>query len=145
MTQDLKAKTAISGVGMTEMGKVYGHNTGWFAAEAIRLALEDAGLKKEDLDGLLVNQGVTPLPGMGGLDLQNHLGLTNLRLLASMQAGGATAAMMVQYAAAAGRASSFNPTSTASSTATSAPLKPCNRNASASPSASTATYDHGSS
>jgi acetyl-CoA acetyltransferase len=99
MTQDLKAKTAISGVGITEMGKVYGHNTGWFAAEAIRLALEDSGLKKEDLDGLLVNQGVTPLPGMGGLDLQNHLGLTNLRLLASMQAGGATAAMMVQYAA----------------------------------------------
>ncbi len=99
MVQDLKGKTAISGVGITEMGKVYGHNTGWFAAEAIRLALEDSGLKKEDIDGLLVNTGVTPLPGMGGLDIQNHLGLTNLRLLTGLQAGGATAAMMVQYAA----------------------------------------------
>ncbi|MCH7578939.1 MAG: thiolase family protein [Chloroflexi bacterium] len=97
--QTLKGKTAISGLGITEQGKVYGHSTAWFAAEAIRLALEDSGLRKEDIDGMLVNTGVTPMPGMGGLDLQNHLGLTNLRLLTGMQAGGATAAMMVQYAA----------------------------------------------
>ena len=99
MSQDLKGKTAISGLGITEQGKVYGHSTAWFAAEAIRLALDDSGLRKEDIDGMLVNTGVTPMPGMGGLDLQNHLGLTNLRLLTGMQAGGATAAMMVQYAA----------------------------------------------
>ena len=99
MMQNLKGKTAISGLGITEQGKVYGHSTAWFAAEAIRLALEDSGLRKEDIDGMLVNTGVTPMPGMGGLDLQNHLGLTNLRLLTGMQAGGATAAMMVQYAA----------------------------------------------
>ena len=99
MMQTLKGKTAISGLGITEQGKVYGHSTAWFAAEAIRLALEDSGLRKEDIDGMLVNTGVTPMPGMGGLDLQNHLGLTNLRLLTGMQAGGATAAMMVQYAA----------------------------------------------
>ncbi|MEX0786405.1 MAG: thiolase family protein [Dehalococcoidia bacterium] len=97
--QALKGKTAISGLGITEQGKVYGHSTGWFAAEAIRLALDDAGLRKDDIDGLLVNTGVTPLPGMGGLDLQNHLGLTNLRLLSGMTAGGATAGIMVQYAA----------------------------------------------
>ena len=99
MIQNLKGKTAISGLGITEQGKVYGHSTAWFAAEAIRLALDDSGLRKEDIDGMLVNTGVTPMPGMGGLDLQNHLGLTNLRLLTGMQAGGATAAMMVQYAA----------------------------------------------
>jgi acetyl-CoA acetyltransferase len=98
-SNDLKGRTAISGVGITEMGRVYGHSAGWFAAEAIRLAIEDAGLRKEDIDGLLVNQGVTPLPGMGGLDLQNHLGLTDLRLLLGMTAGGATAGIMVQYAA----------------------------------------------
>jgi acetyl-CoA acetyltransferase len=97
--RDLKGKAAISGLGVTEMGRVYGHSAGWFAAEAVRLAVEDAGLRKDEIDGLLVNQGVTPLPGLGGLDLQNHLGLTNLRLLSNMNAGGATAAMMVQYAA----------------------------------------------
>ena len=97
--RELKAKAAISGLGITEQGRIYGHSAAWFAAEAIGLALEDAGLPKEEIDGLLVNQGVTPLPGMGGIDLQNHLGLTNLRLLASMNVGGATAGVMVQYAA----------------------------------------------
>jgi acetyl-CoA acetyltransferase len=96
---ELKGKTAISGLGITEMGRVYGRSAPWFAAEAIRLALEDAGLQKQEIDGLLVNQGVVPLPGMGGIELQNHLGLTNLRLLASMNVGGATAGIMVQYAA----------------------------------------------
>ena len=81
------------------MGRIYGHSGGWFAAEAIRLAIDDAGLEKTDIDGLLVNQGMTPLPGMGGVDLQNQLGLTNLRLLSSMNVGGATAGIMVQYAA----------------------------------------------
>jgi acetyl-CoA acetyltransferase len=96
---DLKGKAAITGLGITEQGRVYGHDAVWFAAEAIRLAVEDAGLRKDEIDGLLVNQGVTPLPGMGGLELQNILGLTNMRLLASMEVGGATAGVMVQYAA----------------------------------------------
>ena len=97
--REMKGKTAITGLGVTEMGRIYGHSSAWFAAEAVRLAVEDAGLRKDEIDGLLVNQGVAPLPGMGGIDLQNHLGLTNLRLLASMNVGGATAGSMVQYAA----------------------------------------------
>jgi len=99
MDNDLKGKAAISGLGITEQGRVYGHDAAWFACEAVKLAIEDSGLRKDEIDGLLVNQGVTPLPGLGGIDLQNHLGLTNLRLLSSMNAGGATACMMVQYAA----------------------------------------------
>ena len=97
--RSLKGKAAITGLGITEQGKVYGRNAAWFAAEAVRLAVEDAGLRKEEIDGLLVNEGVTPLPGIGGLELQNILGLTNLRLLSAMNAGGATAGLMVQYAA----------------------------------------------
>lgn len=97
--RELKAKAAITGLGITPMGRIYGRSADWFAAEAIRLAVEDAGLGKRDIDGLLVNQGVTPLSGMGGLGIQNHLGLTNLRLLASLNVGGATANIMVQYAA----------------------------------------------
>ncbi|MEX2158513.1 MAG: thiolase family protein [Dehalococcoidia bacterium] len=99
MDNDLKGKAAISGLGITEQGRVYGHDAAWFACEAVKLAIEDSGLRKDEIDGLLVNQGVTPLPGLGGIDLQNHLGLTDLRLLSSMNAGGATASMMVQYAA----------------------------------------------
>ena len=97
--RELRAKAAISGLGISEMGRVYGHDAQHFAAEAIQRAVADAGLRKEDIDGLLVNPGVTPLGGMGGVGLQNYLGLTNLRLLCSMNVGGATANAMVQYAA----------------------------------------------
>jgi len=97
--QDLKAKAAISGLGISEMGRVYGHDASHFAAEAIQRALDDAGLRKDQIDGLLVNPGITPVGGIGGIGLQNYLGLTHLRLLSSMNVGGATACVMVQYAA----------------------------------------------
>ena len=47
------------------MGKVYGHDASWFAGESIRLAVEDAGLQKDDIDGLLVNPGITGMMGTG--------------------------------------------------------------------------------
>jgi len=97
--RELKAKAAITGLGISEMGRVYGHDAQHFAAEAIQRAVADAGLRREQIDGLLVNPGVTPLGGMGGVGLQNYLGLTHLRLLSSMNVGGATANVMVQYAA----------------------------------------------
>jgi acetyl-CoA acetyltransferase len=97
--RELKASAAITGLGISEMGRVYGHDAQHFAAEAIQRAVADAGLRKDQVDGLLVNPGVTPLGGMGGVGLQNYLGLTHLRLLSSMNVGGATACVMVQYAA----------------------------------------------
>jgi acetyl-CoA acetyltransferase len=97
--RELKAKAVISGLGITEMGRVYGHDASHFAAEAIQRAVDDAGLRKDQIDGLLVNPGVTPVGGIGGIGLQNYLGLTHLRLLSSMNVGGATACVMVQYAA----------------------------------------------
>jgi acetyl-CoA acetyltransferase len=99
MAHELRAKAAVTGLGISEMGRVYGHDAQHFAAEAIQRAVADAGLKKEDIDGLLVNPGVSPVGGMGGVGLQNYLGLTHLRLLSSMNVGGATANVMVQYAA----------------------------------------------
>jgi acetyl-CoA acetyltransferase len=97
--RELRAKAAITGLGISEMGRIYGHDASHFAAEAIQRAVADAGLRKDQIDGLLVNPGVTPIGGMGGVGLQNYLGLTNLRLLSSMNCGGATANIMVQYAA----------------------------------------------
>ena len=54
-----QAKSAIVGLGITEMGKVYGRSGTSLALEAIHLALDDAGLKKEQLDGLLINAGIS--------------------------------------------------------------------------------------
>jgi len=56
----VKGKCAIVGLGVTAMGKVYGRSASDFAAEAIKLALDDAGLQKEEVDGLLINAN---LPG----------------------------------------------------------------------------------
>jgi acetyl-CoA acetyltransferase len=96
----LRGQTAIAGLGITEQGKVYDRNAVGFAAEAVRLALADAGLSRDDLDGLLVNPGLSwGDMGMASFQLQQAMGLRNLRLSSSMNSGGATAATMIQYAA----------------------------------------------
>ena len=96
--QSIKGRAAITGLGITEMGRIYGHDANWFAAEAIRMAVEDAGLTKDDIDGLLVNAGIAQ-HGAIGLALPQLLGFKELRLLNHMNAAGSTAAQMVQYAA----------------------------------------------
>ena len=96
----LKGMTAIAGLGITKQGKVYDCNHVGFAVEAVRLALDDAGLQRGDLDGLLLNPGLTWADqGMGSFQLQQAMGLRNLRLSATMNAGGATACAMIQQAA----------------------------------------------
>ena len=59
------------------------------------VALDDANLKKEDVDGLLINANMSP--GMSPL-LQMTLGFENLSLLNVMNAYGSTAGTMIQYA-----------------------------------------------
>src|SRR3954452_6699723 len=92
----MAATAAIAGLGITEMGKVYGRTASDFAADALALALEDAGLDAHDVDGLLIN-------GNHAADmaptLQFSLGLTDLTLVSVMSAFGSTAATMLQYAA----------------------------------------------
>ena len=80
----LRGRTAIAGLGITEQGKVYGRTPIGFAAEAVRLALDDAGLERDDLDGLLVNPGLSWGDlGMASFQLQQAMGLRNLRLTSS--------------------------------------------------------------
>jgi acetyl-CoA acetyltransferase len=86
---------AIAGLGMTDLGKVYGRTAAQYAGDAVRLAVADAGLELGDVDGLLTSAGVS---GGVGLALQRDLGLRDLRLLSEMQSYGSTAGQMVQYA-----------------------------------------------
>jgi acetyl-CoA acetyltransferase len=96
----LRAATAIAGLGLTPQGKVYGNSAIGFAVDAVEAALADAGLERSALDGLLVNPGLTWGDlGMGSFQLQQAMGLRNLRLSATMSLGGATAAAMIQHAA----------------------------------------------
>lgn len=96
----LSGKCAIAGLGATRMGKNYDHPSAMgFAVEAVELAIEDAGLKRSDIDGLLVNPGVAWNNGMASFALQQAMGMRDLRLTATMNAGGATAGAMVMHAA----------------------------------------------
>ena len=88
----------IAGLGITEMGKIYGRTATDFAAEAIVLALDDAGLDKADVDGLLINGN---LSSEMSPNLQLSLGFEDLTLLNVMSAFGSTPATMLQYASAA--------------------------------------------
>jgi len=95
MTHPMNSATAITGLGITETGRVY-RDAEDLAAEAVFLALEDAGLEKSDLDGLLINAGI----GEGvGVPLHMTLGLKELNLLTYMQGYGSSAGQMIQYAA----------------------------------------------
>jgi acetyl-CoA acetyltransferase len=93
---EVLSRAAIAGLGITETGQVFGRTARDFAAEAVRLAVADAGLTLEDVDGLLLSNGIS-----GGVDfrLQTDLGLQNLRLMNQMSVAGATAITQVQYAA----------------------------------------------
>ncbi len=103
MTGYRGCSAAISGLGITRMTREYIGDAMTLAIRAIRLALEDAGLAKAHLDGLLINAGASSAdpdaPGSVGLRLQNAMGLRNLRLLTQMNGEGSTAGQMVQYAA----------------------------------------------
>jgi acetyl-CoA acetyltransferase len=88
---------AIAGLGVTEMGKVFGRSAADFAADAIALALDDAGLEKSDVDGLLVNAG---LDDEMEPRLQMTCGFEDLAVLNVMNAFGSTAGTMLQHAAA---------------------------------------------
>ena len=74
---NVSVKAAIVGLGMTEMTREYTKSASGLAAEAIKIAIEDAGLIKEDIDGLLINAGVTQ--GVS-TNLQRVLGMRDMKL-----------------------------------------------------------------
>jgi acetyl-CoA acetyltransferase len=87
---------AIVGLGITDMTRrVYHRSAREFASEALAVALANAGLQKSDLDGLLINGNHSP---DSTVELQNALGLHDLRLLTVMSSAGSTAGAMLQYA-----------------------------------------------
>ena len=94
MKHPMNSAAAVCGLGLTDMGRVY-RSAEDLAAEAVYLALEDAGLAKSELDGLLINAGVTDSVS---IPLHITLGLKELNLLTYMQGYGSSAGQMIQYA-----------------------------------------------
>jgi acetyl-CoA acetyltransferase len=87
---------AIVGLGLSELGKVYGQTTEDFAVTAIHRAVADAGLTLGQVDGLLLSSGMkqelNPL-------LAGALGMHDLAMCASVNSFGASSGVMVGLAA----------------------------------------------
>jgi acetyl-CoA acetyltransferase len=90
------SRAAVAGLGIIATGKVDARSSASFAAEAVRLAVSDAGLQLGDVDGLILANGVS---GGVTLRLARDLGLQDLRFLTQLNAAGATAILQVQTAA----------------------------------------------
>ncbi|MBM4334531.1 MAG: thiolase family protein [Deltaproteobacteria bacterium] len=91
----LSSRAAITGLGMTELGRVYGRSATDLAADAVLRALADAGLARSELDGLLINAGISQ-----GVDLSlaQAVGLRDLALQTQMNGYGSSAGQMIGYA-----------------------------------------------
>lgn len=98
---ELRDKFAIAGVGATAQGTLPGSTPITLAVEAFKRALDDAGLRKQDIDGLLTMPGTTSPEGpLNYLRLGEALGI-DPRYTGSMTLGGGTAGALIQNAVAA--------------------------------------------
>ncbi|MBI4491692.1 MAG: hypothetical protein HY690_02750 [Chloroflexi bacterium] len=77
----------IVGIGETRVGELPGSTSVELQAEAVRLAVQDAGLEKGDLDGLLTCPPYSTAHSMLGLQVSEYLGLRP-RVAATIDVGG---------------------------------------------------------
>ena len=96
----LRNSCAIVGIGESDIGKLPHMSGLGLNAQAARRALDDAGLRPADIDGLLTAYSMTEPYFMLGTVLSEYLGLRPT-YCASLVAGGATPAIMLVHAAAA--------------------------------------------
>lgn len=98
MTNTLRNKVAIVGVGESDIGKVPNMSGLGLNAQATRRALDDAGLKVSDIDGVLTAYSFTEPYFMLGSVICEYLGIKP-RYNASMVVGGASPGVMLKHAA----------------------------------------------
>jgi acetyl-CoA acetyltransferase len=93
-----KNKIVIAGVGETEQGKIPDKSSFHFLSLASKLAIEDAGIKKSDVDGLVTAFSLVEHTFMHCTTFADYFGLRP-RFFSSVAVGGATAVWMVAEAA----------------------------------------------
>lgn len=101
--KDLKGRVAIAGLGETKIGKHARKTSDYLAAEASLKAIEDAGLKKEDIDGVLTAgsfEGEYSAQSAHSAIFSEYMQIRP-RYTAMMRVGGATMTALVEHAAAA--------------------------------------------
>ncbi|TDA69525.1 MAG: thiolase family protein [Clostridia bacterium] len=98
--QSIRAKTAIVGIGETAVGKLPGKTSMQLMAEASAQAIEDAGLKKDDVDGVLVSYSLAEPSFMYCSFFSEYMGIKP-HFSAAVHLGGASMCSLVGHAAAA--------------------------------------------
>lgn len=95
----LRNAAAFVGVGASRQGRVPGCTQLSLAVEAFKAALDDSGLQKGDIDGLLTFPGSTaPEDALNYLRVGETLGI-DPKFTGSMKMGGGTAGALIQQAA----------------------------------------------
>lgn len=98
MPAGLRDRAAIVGVGHTAIGRQPGRSAWSLQVEAVKRALDDAGLTKDDVDGLFTEAQLSEPILMHCTILGRHLGIQPDVAMSQSQ-GGATAISLVQTAA----------------------------------------------
>jgi acetyl-CoA acetyltransferase len=95
MSGGLSGKAAIVGIGATEFSKDSGRSELRLAAECVRAALDDAGLKPSDVDGLVTFTMDTNTEAA----VAREVGIPELTFFSRIHYGGGAACATVQQAA----------------------------------------------
>jgi len=94
LAMSLSGVACIAGVGETVYSRSSGRSEQSLAAEAVRRALEDAGIPPQEVDGLVPYAHGVPVE-----DLLGNLPISRLRFSASVQMGGASMVASLRLAA----------------------------------------------
>ncbi|MUU71494.1 thiolase family protein [Pseudarthrobacter sp. GA104] len=95
----MEHEPVIAGVGVTAQGKLPGETNLTVAIDAFKRALDDCGLQRDDIDGLLTEPGTTEFGyALDYLRLGEALGI-NPASTGTMMQGGASAGNLIQLAA----------------------------------------------
>ncbi len=95
MSDRLRNRTAIAGIGQTEFSKESGRSELQLTCEAVKSALDDAGLTPADVDGLVT----FTLDSSEELEVARNLGIPRLSVFTRVPYGGGAAAGTVAQAA----------------------------------------------
>lgn len=93
-----KNKIVIAGVGETDQGKIPDRSSFHFLSQASKLAIEDAGIKKSDVDGLVTAFSLVEHTFMHCTTFADYFGMKP-KFFSSVAVGGATAVWMAAEAA----------------------------------------------
>lgn len=94
MTAGIAGRAAVVGIGATEFSKNSGRSELGLAAEAVKAAIADAGLTKNDVDGLVTFTMDTNPEN----EVARNVGIPELRFMARTHFGGGGACATVQLA-----------------------------------------------